>query len=268
VVSGSIAAASNLFATAAASPSNVNLWSSSSSWSSARGELVTRAKISQRLWSSEVFVDTERGINTAVRKVRNLLRDSPENPRFVQTVTGRGYRFIVSVASIGPSPHSFAVAHESSAGPLALLAGTNEIPPARAHPKRWLVIATAAGLALVILALIPGTHRLRARLLHRDAAPVITSLAVIPLDNLSGDPAQNYFADGLTDELTTMLARNSTLHITSRTSAMEFKGARQSLPVIAQSLHVDGILEGSISRSANQVHMTLQLIRADTDTHL
>jgi TolB-like protein len=117
-------------------------------------------------------------------------------------------------------------------------------------------------------ALIPGTHRLAARLLHRDAVPAITSLAVIPLDNLSGDPAQNYFADGMTDELTTMLARNSSLHITSRTSAMQFKGGRQSLPAIAQSLHVDGILEGSVSRYGNQVHMTLQLIRADTDTHL
>jgi TolB-like protein/DNA-binding winged helix-turn-helix (wHTH) protein len=230
-----------------------------------QGELVTRAEIAQRLWSSEVFVDTEHGINTAVRKIRNLLRDSPEHPRFVQTVTGMGYRFIASVASPVPVPGSSNVAAE----PFAVPPGANGTPaPARAHPRPWLVIGTTAALAIVTLALVPGIHHLAARLLHRDAAPAITSLAIIPLDNLSGDPRQNYFADGMTDELTTMLARNSTLHITSRTSAMQFKGGRESLPAIAQSLHVDGILEGSVSRSGNQVHMTLQLIRADTDTHL
>jgi TolB-like protein/DNA-binding winged helix-turn-helix (wHTH) protein len=229
------------------------------------GELVTRAEIAQRLWSSEVFVDTEHGINTAIRKVRNLLGDSPEDPRFVQTVTGRGYRFIASVESIGPPAAASTVAPE----PVAVLPpASGTPPPVSARPRRWFVIATAATVAIVIFALIPGAHRLTARLLHRDAAPAITSLAVIPLDNLSGDPAQNYLADGMTDELTTMLARNSTLHITSRTSAMQFKGTRQSLPGIAQSLHVDGILEGSISRSADRVHMTLQLIRADIDTHL
>ena len=219
-----------------------------------QGELVTRAEIAQRLWSSEVFVDTEHGINTAVRKVRNLLRDRPEHPRFVQTVTGMGYRFIATVESPVPPPASYPVAAEV----VAVQPPTNVTPPpASAHPRLWLALGTAATLAIVTIAL-----------LHRHAAPKITSLAVIPLDNLSGDPGQDYFADGMTDELTTMLARNSTLHITSRTSAMQFKGARQSLPAIAQSLHVDGILEGSISRSGNQVHMTLQLIRADTDTHL
>jgi TolB-like protein/DNA-binding winged helix-turn-helix (wHTH) protein len=228
-----------------------------------QGELVTRADIAQRLWSSEVFVDTEHGINTAVRKVRNLLHDNPENPRFVQTVTGRGYRFIASVESISPPAAPFLVAPE----PVAVPPVANETgPPASAYSRRWFVIATAAAVAILTLVLMPGTHRLAARLLRRD--PGIASLAVIPLDNLSGDPAQNYLADGMTDELTTMLARNSTLQITSRTSAMQFKGNRQSLPVIAQSLQVDGILEGSVSRSGNQVHMTLQLIRADTDTHL
>jgi TolB-like protein/DNA-binding winged helix-turn-helix (wHTH) protein len=219
-----------------------------------QGELVTRAEIAQRLWSSEVFVDTEHGINTAVRKIRNLLRDRPEHPRFVQTVTGMGYRFIATVESPVPPPASYPVADEV----IAVQPPTNATaPPASAHPKLWLALGTAATLAIVTIAL-----------LHRDAAPAITSLAIIPLDNLSGDPSQDYLADGMTDELTTMLARNSTLRITSRTSAMQFKGARQSLPAIAQSLHVDGLLEGSISRSGNQVHMTLQLIRADTDTHL
>ena len=107
-----------------------------------------------------------------------------------------------------------------------------------------------------------------AGLLHRDPNPPITSLAVIPLDNLSGDPNQEYFADGMTDELITMLAKDSNLRITSRTSVMQYKAAHRPLPEIARALNVDAILEGSVSRSNGQVHMTLQLIRADTDAHL
>ena len=113
-----------------------------------------------------------------------------------------------------------------------------------------------------------GPHPLAARLLDRDIQPAITSLAVIPLDNLSGDPNQEYFADGMTDELITMLAKDSNLRITSRTSVMQYKGARKPLGDIARALNVDAILEGSISRANGNVHMNLQLIRADTDAHV
>jgi TolB-like protein len=126
--------------------------------------------------------------------------------------------------------------------------------------------ASAAVLIVLVLTMI-GPYPLAARLLHRGS-PAITSIAVLPLDNLSGDPNQEYFADGMTDELITMLAKNSTLRITSRTSVMQYKGAHKPLPEIARALNVDGILEGSVSRSNNQLHMTLQLIRADSDTHL
>jgi TolB-like protein len=113
-----------------------------------------------------------------------------------------------------------------------------------------------------------GPHPLAARFLERDTHAAIASLAVLPLANLSGDPNEEYFADGMTDELTTMLAKDSTLRIVSRTSAMQFKDAHRSLPEIARALNVDAILEGSISRSSRQVHMTLQLVRGDTDSHL
>ena len=103
---------------------------------------------------------------------------------------------------------------------------------------------------------------------HPAGIPTSSRIAVLPLDNLSGDPAQNYFADGMTDELTTMLAKNSTLHVVSRTSAMQYKGAHRPLREIAQALGVDGILEGSVERADGKVHMTIQLIQADTDTHL
>jgi TolB-like protein len=105
-------------------------------------------------------------------------------------------------------------------------------------------------------------------LLNRDAQPVITSIAVLPLDNLSGDPNQQYFADGMTDELITMLAKESTLRIVSRTSVMQYRGASGPLPEIARALNVDGILEGSVARTNDHVHLTLQLIRAETDVHL
>jgi len=250
------------------------------------------------LWGREVFVDTEHGINTAIRKIREVLNDDPVQSRFIQTVTGKGYRFIGSIIEVpdeavtstsqhnqssanrnrrvgdinSPPPPTGAVAiqdpplgneeppPESSASP-----GKDKPMPSRnTHLRIWLL--AFAGLALLILAITFGARILRNRL--HPTAPKITSLAVLPLDNLSGDPAQNYFADGMTDELTTMLAKDSTLRVVSRTSAMQYKGAHRPLPEIARELGVDGILEGSISRSGDKVHMTIQLIQAPTDTHL
>jgi TolB-like protein/DNA-binding winged helix-turn-helix (wHTH) protein/Tfp pilus assembly protein PilF len=238
---------------------------------SRRGQLVPRTEIAQRLWSSEVFVDTEHGINTAIRKLRHLLRDDPDDPEFIQTVTGMGYRFIAPITA--GEAKSAEAASPGAPAPVPLVAAevpvTSAAPPiTRTHRRIWLTIGIFAAILFSIFALPFGSHPLAARLLHHDSQPAITSLAVIPLDNLSGDPNQEYFADGMTDELITMLARNSTLRITSRTSVMQYKGARKPLPEIARALDVDAILEGSISRSSGSVHMNLQLIRADTDTHL
>ena len=248
---------------------------------SQEGRLVTRTEIAQRLWSSEVFVDTEHGINTAIRKLRYLLRDDPDNPQFIQTVTGMGYRFVAPInvvpaepaaaggqglperrreAASEPSPQP--AAESRAAGEPVALPASIRINGAR--PRVGIAVATSAGL-IAALAVLGGIYAFR----HlRPRTPVISSIAVLPLDNLSGDPSQEYFADGMTDELTTMLAKDSTLRITSRTSVMQYKGARRPLRDIARALNVDAILEGSVSRSGNDVHMTVQLIRADTDTHL
>ncbi len=228
------------------------------------GQLVTRDEIAKRLWDTDVFVDTEHGINTAIRKIRTVLRDDPEDPHYVQTVTGMGYRFVAPVIA-EPIPLQTEPAAQTPAAP------ASEAEPPLAQPpssrrRLWLAVAALATLAIV-LALTIGPRSVLAHLLHRNG-PAITSLAVLPLDNLSGDPNQDYFAAGITDELTTMLARNSTLRIVSRTSAMQFKGAHQPLPEIARSLNVDAIVEGSITRTEEGAHMTVQLIRADTDTHL
>jgi len=225
-------------------------------------QLVNRAEIAQRLWSSEVFVDTEHGINTAIRKLRHTLRDDPENPQFIQTVTGMGYRFIAPVACIetAPAPPSILDCEPVRTNPTALPRNPRSL---------WIALTACSASLALILSLSLGPHPIAARLLHYNAAaPAITSLAVLPLDNLSGQPDQEYFADGMTDELITMLAKDSTLRITSRTSVMRFKGTRQPMREIAHELGVDGIVEGSVARSGGQVHMTLQLIRAETDTHL
>jgi TolB-like protein/DNA-binding winged helix-turn-helix (wHTH) protein len=237
------------------------------------GDLVTRTEIAEHLWGNEVFVDTEHGINTAIRKIRQTLRDDPEQPRFVQTFMGRGYRFIGPVVAAKTAPAEIPTAlSEPWSPPKDDVSVPNVAPvppgagasPITLKPRMLVWIPASAVLALLIVGV-----SLRARSWKNHAPkPEITSLAVLPLDNLSGDPGQNYFADGMTDELTTMLAKNSTLHVVSRTSVMQYKGAHRPLREIAQALGVDGILEGSVERADGKVHMTVQLIHAPTDTHL
>ncbi len=202
------------------------------------GHVVSRQEIAERLWGKDVYVDTEHGINTAVRKLRATLREDGEQQRFIQTVQGRGYRFVADDRDGDPAPE----------------------PAAPAKPRRsWASAAGAAGLLLLVggLVWLDGAHPNRIR-----------SIAVLPLANLSGDASQEYLADGMTDELITMLARQSSLRVVSRTSAMRYKGARKPLREIARELGVDGILEGSVERSGNRVHMTVQLVHGASDTHL
>ena len=228
---------------------------------SSGGRLVTRDEIARSLWNSEVFVDTEHGINTAIRKIRHTLREDPDNPRFLQTVTGKGYRFV----GVTPAPDSSQ--SQSSADPLLAAAPAIAFTPSlgiRGGRRGWLIASVAA-----VMLIVAGFATFGARIVRgHTTRPAITSIAVLPLDNLTGDPSQNYLADGMTDELTTMLAKDSTLRVISRTSVMQYKGAHRPLPEIARALNVDGILEGSISRSGDQLHMTVQLIQAPTDTHL
>jgi TolB-like protein/DNA-binding winged helix-turn-helix (wHTH) protein/Tfp pilus assembly protein PilF len=240
-----------------------------------RGELVTRTQIAERLWEREVFVDTEHGINTAIGKIRYTLRDNAEDPRFVQTVTGKGYRFVAPIAVPGREDDGMPGAAEITVnGTAAAAAAQPASPSSEAMPpektemrlrRRWLTWALPA--VLLVAAMVGLTARSWTRR-HRAAEPNIRSLAVLPLENLSGDPGQEYFADGMTDELTTMLAKDSTLRVVSRTSTLQYKGAHRPLPEIARALGVDAILEGSVERSGNHVHMTLQLIRGDDDSHI
>jgi TolB-like protein/DNA-binding winged helix-turn-helix (wHTH) protein len=235
------------------------------------GNVVTRQEIVDRLWGKDVFVDTEHGINTAIRKIRQALKDDPEHPRFVQTVTGKGYRFVAEKNGQAPPAVPVPVAPPAAPQPTWISDpdGAAEVPrrspSTNPHPLSTKIKVTIA-LALTLAAAL--TFAFRARLFPSSRAAQIHSLAVIPLANLSGDSSQEYFADGMTDELITALAKNRNLRVVSRTSAMQYKGVKRPLPEIARELNVDGILEGSIERTPNSVHMTVQLIYAPTDTHI
>ena len=260
------------------------------------GRLVSRDEIVEKIWGKDVFLDTEHGINTAIRKIRQVLGDDPEQPRFVQTVTGKGYRFVAPATSIedriedrgnGVKGSGERAAVLTTSFPATMPVGNAEISPPSdngeraAQPvtpaaipvlsrSRWLGVA----LALVMLAsLIVVLVRLNSSsagggLFTRAVKPQIRSLAVLPLENLSGDPNQEYFADGMTDELITMLAKNTGLRVVSRTSVMQYKKVHRPLADVARELGVDGILEGSVGRSGNRVHINAQLIYAPQDVHL
>lgn len=224
------------------------------------GTVVTREELRQRLWPEDVFVDFDHGLNKAVQKLRDALGDAADSPRYIETIPRIGYRFIAPVSGEARS----AVAELPMQSPIALVQAKDPSPrvPEKTdgHPLRWLTVASIA--AALAIAVGWGIHRRQ-----RPIGP-IHSLAVLPLDNLSGDKEQDYFADGMTDELTTMLAKDSTLRIVSRTSAMQYKGVHRPLREIAQALGVDGVVEGSVERNGDDVHMTLQLIQGASDTHV
>jgi TolB-like protein/DNA-binding winged helix-turn-helix (wHTH) protein len=239
------------------------------------GCVATRQEIIERLWGKDVFVDTEHGINTAVRKVRMALREHVDRPRFIQTVSGKGYRFVPEAGNTNANGNAAsATPHTANPDPVSvgLVPASIDCGPTTTDEglelQKWLWAAVA--LLVVAGATLLGLNvtGLRDRVFAKRSVGPIRSIAVLPLANLSGDPSQDYYADGLTDEFITALARNRSLRVVSRTSAMRYKAAGQPLTKIAEELGVDGILEGSVNRGAKQVHINLQLIYAATDTHV
>ncbi len=213
-----------------------------------RGEIVTRDEIVAKVWGKGAFLDTDNSIRGAIRKIRQVLKDDPEYPQFIQTVTGQGYRFIAQLRA----------EEEAKADPAA--AAEADRPPSRIPGVRiWLVVAGVVVLALLTVTVV------RSR--SHSTAPKIRSLAVLPLKNLSGDPSQEYFADGMTEALIGRLSAIHDLRVISRTSAMHFKDTKLSAPEIATTLGVDALVEGSVIREGTRIRVTAQLIRAATDDH-
>jgi len=230
------------------------------------GEMVTREELRTRIWPNESFGDFDQAVNVAVTKLRAALQDSAENPQYVETLPKRGYRLIAPVAIVGglsPDPTE-ASARNVSGGAThdaGRVAGMADAPPHLLSLRGWKIIAFALLVCLLILAGWVWRS-------NRQPSFSIRSLAVLPLDNLSGDASQDYFADGMTDQLITDLAQISALRVISRTSVMSYKRARKPLPEIARELNVDAVIEGTVLRSGDQVRITAQLIQASADKHL
>jgi TolB-like protein len=225
--------------------------------------LVTRDELCNRLWPDDDFGAFEDGLNTAVRKLRIALNDSTETPEFIETVPRYGYRFIAQVDTV-TDPASQPVP-TCSAG-----AGCEEAAaeiPLISRSRWWSAALAVAALAL-LLAAVWTAQRWRTHSQSQPPRPAIASLAVLPLTNMTGDSTQDYFADGMTDELTMSLAQFSGLRVTSETSARHYRGTNKTVPEIARELGVDGIIEGAVARSGGQMRITAQLISAKDDGHL
>jgi TolB-like protein/DNA-binding winged helix-turn-helix (wHTH) protein len=234
------------------------------------GEVVTREKLRRTLWPADTFVNFDIGLNAAVRKLRQALHDSADGPRYVETLPRRGYRFIAPVANVATSEARSGVEVsgpeiEESVQPAFERATSQTASWAANKWIRWPV----AGVALALLVFLAGLNlgNWRQRSVVRAAPVPMRSIAVLPLENLSGDPAQEYFVDGMTDALITNLAQISSLRVISRTSVMVYKGTRKRLPEIARELNVDGIVEGAVIRSGDRVRVDAQLVEAATDRH-
>ncbi len=267
------------------------------------GTLITRDELRQRLWKPDTFVEFDHSLNTAMMRLREVLGDSSENPIFIQTVPRKGYRFIAPVhdvereQAVKPAlDDHVSMSGSDPAREMVLRAGDQHPPPSttvasvasllqnqqraqegaqqaaqrtvRQVSLRHAVLAGAAAVCVALSVTSLGIF-LKARF-GSGATPAkqITSIAVLPMENLSGDSSQDYFADGMTDELIASLARISSLRVISRTTAMEYKGTHQSLEKIAKDLNVDAVVEGTVLRSGDRVRITAELVQVSTDRHL
>jgi TolB-like protein/DNA-binding winged helix-turn-helix (wHTH) protein/Flp pilus assembly protein TadD len=221
------------------------------------GHLVEKDELIKQLWP-DAFVE-EGNLNKSISLLRKTLGQQDGNREYIETIPKRGYRFVATVKQ------------QLETSPVRQTPFTPEKTSRFQSKSQVGTRVSVAVLLILILALVVRWQIIRHRgeRLPNAGLPVIRSLAVLPLENLSGDPAQDYFADSMTDELITLLGEASELRVISRTSAMRYKGGlHKPLPEIARELNVDAIVEGSVLRSGNQVRITAQLIQASTDKHL
>jgi TolB-like protein/DNA-binding winged helix-turn-helix (wHTH) protein/Tfp pilus assembly protein PilF len=251
------------------------------------GEIVSREELRHRLWQPDTFVDFDHSLNTAMMRLREVLGDSSENPRFIETVPRKGYRFVAPVHQIRPdAPTDVVGTQEGNQATLPPGSGSKESKELyriavdettlrTTWVKKSYQISLFHALVivgvLVLLTTIASSLFFRARpggIFSYAPSKPITSLVVLPMENLSGDKSQEYFADGMTDELIASLARISSIRVLSRTTAMEYKDSHESLGKIARDLGVDAVVEGTVLRSGDRVRITAELIQVSTDRHL
>jgi TolB-like protein/DNA-binding winged helix-turn-helix (wHTH) protein len=218
------------------------------------GEVVTRQDLIREVWGTETFVDFEQGLNYAIRRIRIALEDDAEHPQFLETLPKKGYRFTAQIDSDEEVDRN----------------SVTQLPELKVHPDRRVKLRAFfyCLAALIFVSGLLAAWKFRHRTGPMRSADRVTSLAVLPLRNLSADPEQEYFSDGMTDELTTDLAKMSGIRIISHTSVERYKKSTAAVPEIARELDVDAVVEGTVTRRGNRVRITAQLIDARTDTHL
>lgn len=251
-----------------------------------RGEVVTREQLRKHLWSDDTFVDFDHSLNTAIMRLREALGDSSDNPRFIETLPRHGYRFIAPIEEvIVPEPARLDSPTSTSAdNPVTEIvmvipqpAATSQpsvAAPIAASPKRSPLRAGRIALFTVLLAVaalslwLLNTRFARSTSVNAIPSSSNKSVVVLPFENLSGDKGQQYFTDGMTDELIAHLAKIRSLRVISRTSAMGYKGTHKTLSEIARDLNVDAVVEGTVLRSGDRVRITAELVQASSDRHL
>src|SRR5215471_10721742 len=219
------------------------------------GELITREELTSKLWPSGTFVDFNHGLNKAVNKLRDALKDSAEHPQFIETLPRKGYRFIAKVEPLKVTEE------KAYTAPQVL----EQSPRKRKYVKLTAVVLVAGA---IVLGISVGGWRDALVKRFTPSHLQISSLAVLPLEDLSGDPGQAYFAEGMTDALITEVARAGTMHVISRTTVLRYKGTRMTTAQIGHDLNVDALVEGTVLHSGNKVRITAQLIQVSTDNHL
>ena len=239
------------------------------------GHLLEKGELLKRIWPDS-FVE-EANLSVNVSALRRALGEGPNEHQYVETVPRRGYRFVAGVKERwdgGAEPSSHELSEEGDDSRPVADRERQTSPPSlsaasrpRASFRRWaIVLVGLLSLSALLLGLNAGG--LRERLLGKGNPVRIQSLAVLPLENLSGDPSQDYFADGITEALITDLAKISVIQVMSRSSVMRYKSARKPLPEIGRELNVDAVLTGSVVRSGERVRITVQLVHAATDRNL
>jgi TolB-like protein/DNA-binding winged helix-turn-helix (wHTH) protein/Tfp pilus assembly protein PilF len=225
-----------------------------------RGQIIAREQIVERVWGKGAFLDTDNSINSAIRKIRQVLKDDAEQPRFIQTITGRGYRFIAPVPEVEQ-----------------VLAADLDVPRSPApevlrtspkRPRRIRLILAGGLLAFLIAAGMVGWTRSRSRSPQPPNRRLM--LAVLPFQNLTGDSSQEYFSDGLTEEMITQLGNldPNQLEVIARASVMHYKNSSIPLEQIGRELGVQYLLEGGVRRDSDHVRITAQLIQVKDQTHV
>ena len=243
------------------------------------GQLVTREELRNKIWGPETFVDFEHGLNVAIKEIRVTLGDNASAPAFIETLPKRGYRFLVPVHSedsladsTGTPPQDDS--DRKSGQPTA--PASENLQPSRKSARRWQIALAALTIALLLIlaGVLSNVGNVRSRVqaalskLPHTVPGRIESIAVLPMENLSGDPEQEYFSDGLTDTLITDLGRIGTMNVISRASVMRYKRGKTPMPQIARELKVDAVVEGTVLRSGNRIRISIQLLDARSDRHL